>query len=400
MTKEELQAMIKNVVDEVTAPLLETQRKYANHLTSEGNGQPPTQETTPAAKGENVQPGIRMARAAKLMVLAKNDPERALNFAKGGNAGTSKGMYPDDIQLHTDLKAMSTETPSEGGFLVPEQYANEVIPLLRAKAVVRKLGARSLPMTNGNLNIPKMNQGAVSYYQGENTDAKKSQPKLANLRLSGKKLITLVPISNDLIRNSSYEADALIRDDMLQAMALKEDYMAMYGTGTEFIPRGIMNVKGITSDSLGKLPTSDILGLMIGKLMASNAPMTSNGWIFNGLLWSVLYNLKDGIGNYIHRAEMNQGKLMGLPFAISNQVPVDATANLKTDLFLGDFSEFIIGEEMGLEIMASNEASYNDGTQLVSAFSQDQTVIKVTAKHDFGVRHPEAFIVKNNVFTA
>ncbi|MNR13988.1 hypothetical protein D3C85_1304330 [compost metagenome] len=59
----------------------------------------------------------------------------------------------------------------------------------------------------------------------------------------------------------------------------------------------------------------------------------------------------------------------------------------------------MIGEEMSVEMMASTEATYHDGTQLVSAFSQDQTVLIMTAKHDFGVRHPEAFIFGDSIHT-
>lgn len=390
MTLEELRAMLKEIVQEQIAPLKEVQRQHADQLV---NAEP---DAAPEPKGENLEPGVRLARAAKLMVLSKNDPERALHLAKD----TKNPMYPHDKELHTALKSMAVGTPSEGGFLVPEQYSAEIIPLLRARAVVRRLGARSLELVSGNLNIPKQKGGATSYYIGELQDAKVSKPKVGMLRLSGKKLVTLVPISNDLIRSSAYQADIFVRDDMLQSMALKEDDTALYGKGTEFTPTGVSNVKGVDKSSLGALPTSDTLAQLIGSMLTKNVPMTSVGWAFNGALWSVFYNLKDGLGNYIHRQEMNQGRLMSFPFAIGNQIRYQAGESKKpTDLFLADWAEFIIGEEMGLEIMASQEASYHDGSQLVSAFSTDQTLLKVTAKHDFGARHEEAFIVRETVHT-
>lgn len=396
MKIEELKSLIAEVVGEQIAPLKEVQRQHADKL----NGQtPPAEPPAHEPKGEQLEPGIRMARCAKLMILSKNDPEKALFFAKGSAENSRKGLYSEDKELHDVLKSMAASTPSDGGFLIPEQYANEVIPLLRAKAIVRRLGARSLPLANGNLNIPRITGGSTSYYLGELQDAKSSKTTLGNIRLSGKKLVTLVPISNDLIRSNAYSADAMVRDDMLQSMALKEDYTAMYGTGTEFTPKGIKNVSGIKSEALSALPSSDNMAEMVGFMLTKNLPWASPGWGFNGALWSVLYNLKDGVGNYIHREEMNQGKFLGLPFAISNQIAYNNDAKKTTDVFLADWAEFIIGEEMGLEMMASNEATYHDGTQLVSAFSTDQTVLKVTAKHDFGARHAEAFYVKTSVNT-
>lgn len=393
MTLEELRAMMKEIVQAEIAPLQQVQRQHADALANPPAAQPPE------SKGEQVEPGIRLARACKLMVLAKNDPEKALFIAAGPADNSRRGMYPEDKELHAALKQMTAGTPSEGGYLVPEQYAAEIIPLLRAKAVVRRLGARSLPLANGNLNIPKITGGATAYYIGESQNAPKSQLTLGSLRLSGKKLVTLVPISNDLIRNNTYSADQMVRDDMVQTMALKEDYTALYGAGTEFTPLGVINASGITKAAKNALPDSDYLASLVGALLTKNLPWASVGWAFNGALWSVFYNLKDVAGNYIHREEMNQGKLMGLPFAMGNQITYNNDTHKTTDLFLGDWSEFIIGEEMGLEIMASQEATYWDGTQLQSTFSRDETVLKVTAKHDFGVRHAEAFNVQTDVYT-
>lgn len=396
MTIEELKAMIKEIMQEQIAPLKEVQRKYADELQqSEEKEKAVEKERFAPAAGEQVEPGIRLARCAKLMVLAKNDPEKALWFAKDAR----NPMYPDDKDLHATLKQMAAGTPSDGGYLVPERYAQEIIPLLRAKAIVRKLGARSLPLDGGNLNIPKIIGGATAYYVGESMNAPKSKQTLGNLRLSGKKLVTLVPVSNDLLRTNSYNADQMIRDDMIQTMALKEDYTALYGTGTEYTPTGIMNTPGVTKAAKNALPDSEYLASLVGALLTKNLLWASVGWAINGALWSVLYNLKDGSGNYVHRDEMNQGKLMGLPFAIGNQIAYNDDAHKTTDIFLGDWSEFIIGEEMGLEIMASQEAAYWDGSALQSTFSRDETVIKVTAKHDFGVRHSEAFNVQTSVYT-
>jgi len=391
---EELKQMIKDAVNEQIAPLQETQRKHADILEK---GELPGQqrEEEMKEKGEVLEPGIRLARCAKLMILSKNDPEKAMFYAKDAK----NPMYPNDKDLHAALKEMTAGDPSDGGYLVPERYAAEIIPLLRAKAVVRKLGARPVEM-KGNLNLPKVTGGATAYYVGESQNPTASKLQLGNLRLSSKKLVTLVPLSNDLLRTASSNADQLIRDDMIQTMALKEDHTALYGAGTEYTPLGVKNTSGITKAAKNALPDSDYLASMIGTLMSKNLPWASVGWAIHGALWSVLYNLKDGSGNYIHREEMNQGKLIGLPFEISNQISYGADANKKVDIFLGDWSEFIIGEEMGIEIAASQEAAWFDGTNLQSAFTRDETVLKVTAKHDFGVRHAEAFNVQTDVYTA
>lgn len=395
ITKEDLQEMIKSAVQNEIAPLKETQRKYADKLVDEKEAKEIAEEKAAKdaelnAKGEKVEPGIRLARSAKLMILAKNDIEKAASMAQK--------FYSEDYHLQSSLKALAASVPTDGGFLIPEQYSQEVIPLLRNKAVFRSLGSRSLPLTGGNLNIPRMLGGATSYYIGENQDAKGSKPSFGTMRLSSKKLVTMVPISNDLIRSTSGEADRMIRDDMIKSMALAEDYAAMYGKGTEYTPRGIYNTSGVEKKKLSAEPDGDNLGDFVGTLMSKNIDWNSVGWIFNGRVWNKLYHLKTQTGAYLYREELNQGKFLGFPYKVTNQIPSTGT-NLSTDIFFGDFAEFIIGEEMGLEMIASTEATYQDGNELVSAFSRDQTVIKVTAKHDFGLRHPEAFVVGTDVYT-
>ena len=396
MNLEELKGAIAESVKEQLAPIQEkqtqyeeTQRKYAEIFDQRGNQQE-----------EKKEPGFTFTRAIKCLTLAKNDPDKALFYATGGGANSSKGMYPQDKDVQALLKALSATTPSEGGFLISEQYSRDIIPLLLSKTAVLELGARRIPMPGGNLNMPKLTGGATSYYLGENSNATKSQQTFGNVKLSSKKLVTLVPVSNDLIRNASPEADAIVRDDMIQQMRLKIDYTAMYGDGTAYTPIGIkkgITTANITTATAAATLSADVPGTMIGLLMNANTPMISTGWIFNSRIWAAFYNLKTTTNQYIYRDEMNRGTLNGFPFRVSNQITTaNSTAGTTYfDIFLGDFSEFLFGDEMAFEFMASNEASWYDGSSLQSAFSLDQTVLKITAKHDMALRHNTSFLCHN-----
>ncbi len=403
MKIEELRALIKEGIGEHIAPIHakqkeqeekqkqyeETQRKYAEIFDQGGNKQE-----------EKKEPGMTFTRAIKCLTLAKNDPEKALFYAAGGQGGASKGMYPQDKDVQALLKALTATTPSEGGFLISEQYSRDIIPLLLSKTAVLELGARRIPMPGGNLNLPKLTGGATSYYLGEGVDATKSQQTFGNVKLSSKKLVTLVPVSNDLIRNASPEADAIVRDDMVQQMRLKIDYTAMYGDGTAYTPIGIK--QGIATANISIATgvatlSADVPGTMIGLLMNANTPMISTGWIFNSRIWAAFYNLKTTTNQYIYRDEMNRGTLNGFPFRVSNQITTaNSTAGTTySDIFLGDFSEFLFGDEMAFEFMASQEASYVISSTAYSAFSLDQTVLKITAKHDMALRHDTSFLCHN-----
>jgi HK97 family phage major capsid protein len=61
---------------------------------------------------------------------------------------------------------------------------NEVIELLSDRTIVRKLGARPVPLPNGNLTLPRVAGGATASYTGENKDAKTSESRFDDVKLS------------------------------------------------------------------------------------------------------------------------------------------------------------------------------------------------------------------------
>ena len=340
---------------------------------------------------EELAPGIRMARFVKATLVSQKEG-RSIDHV-------IETMYPRDAVLKQIRSAMGTNVPSDGGVLVPEDLASEIIPLLREKSSIRSLGARVVPMPNGSLKIPRQTGAANFQWVGENKPISASKVPLGMLNLSAKKLAGLIPASNELIASPAISADQFIRDELINGIVEAEDITAIYGSGTENAPAGIAKIAGSNTD-LNALPTSDTLGTIVGIIMGKKFPNKANfGWVFNGVLWPIFYNLKDGGNNYIHRAEMERGFLAGAPFRINNNVTVGADAHGLTELYFGDFSQFIVGETLGIQIAVSHEASYPDGNTMVSAFANDQTVMRVLLREDFGVRYPDAFVVKSKVYS-
>lgn len=369
-----------SVTEAVDAKMAEVNKKYEDIYAS-------YKEKRENAGQKDLEPGIRLARYAKCVLASE----------KGGDPESwAKRIYPDDSELAAYMKtAMSVSTPSEGGFFVPDVLSAEIISYLYPRLVLTKLGARRIDMPNGNLNIPRFDATSSAYYVGENRAATKSQPTIGSVKLSAKKLAALVPVSNDLIRSASSLADAMVRDDMVMISQLKRDYVAFYGAGTQYTPSGLSAL--LTSDetygSSSTAFTADIPGYLLGELLGKNVPMISVGWTFSGRAWSWLYNLKTSTGAYIYRAEMDRGKLLGYPFFVSNQIAYTAGTPGYVDIFLGDFSEFYDGVQMEMQMEASREATYvDDAGNTISAFSNDQTVLRLLTLHDYNIRHKASFI--------
>jgi HK97 family phage major capsid protein len=302
--------------------------------------------------------------------------------------------------------AMGATTPTDGGFLVPEQFSQEVIELLRPQSVVRSMVGRTLQLPVGTVNIPKITDGSTAYYQGENTNATKSALKTGNVKLTWKKLISLVPLSNDLVRYSSPGADSIVRTDMIRAMAQRENQAFLRDPGTEATPRGLRyqmhpnNLIDVSNPTFTVQTVATDLGRCVLKLVEQNVPLTKAGWLFAPRIWNYLRMLQTTTGAFIYQAEMNNGLLLGYPYKWSTQIPVtlsDHGRTGETEIYFCDFDDVVIGEAMAMRVDASQEASYMDGATLVSAYSQDQTVVRAITEHDFAVRRDVSVMVMNGV---
>ncbi len=312
-----------------------------------------------------------------------------------------------DIAETVEKAAMAATVPTDGGFLVPEQFSADVIELLRPMSVVRALAGRTMPMPTGTLNIPKVTEGTQAYYQGENTNATPSKLKVGNLKLTWKKLISLVPISNDLVRYSSPAADTLVRTDMVRAIAQRENQAFLRDDGTNAGPKGLRhwanpatNVLDVTNPTFTIQTVATDLGRCVLRLVEENVPLSKSGWIFAPRTWNYLRMLQTTTGAFIYQAEMSNNLLLGYPYKWSNQVPVnlsDHGRTAETEIYFADFDDVVVGDAMSLRVDASQEATYVDGGNTVSAFSQDQTVIRAITEHDFAVRRDVSVMILNGV---
>jgi len=365
-------------------------RKYGDFYVSRSGGSETNKKKIP--------PEINLARAVKCLdVFGKHDPEAAAYYAK---------KHYGDERMEREFKALSATVPSSGGYLIPEVYLDEIIEMLYSKTVIFELGARKVPMANGNLNIPKATSGARATWGGEARKITKTQPAFGNVRLSAKRLEAIVPQTRELIMSTNYSADAIFANDLTRRMQLGLDYGALYGTGGEFQPLGVSNTKGILlidalaladptlADASGRL-TADFPVYISSKVLSKNVDDLGLGWTFNSLLEGFLKNLKTTTGAYIYREEMNNGKLLGFPYRVSNQITT-STDN-KTSIFFGNWADLLIGEQLGLETYTTLDGSWTDedGVQH-NAFEENLTATRALMYVDIAARHSESFAYIKN----
>jgi HK97 family phage major capsid protein len=325
-------------------------------------------------------------------------------------------------ESHPVTKALTAGLGSGGGYIIPPDYINEIIELLRPLAVVRSANPRTMPMPRGTMTLPAQSGAATAAYSGESTKTASSQPSLGSIIASYKKLTALVPISNDLMRYADPAADAFVRDDLVRVIALREDLAFLLGDGTAGTPRGFLSFAGqyasqqsgsggtystsgnstyasggnfITSNPTYTLATvASELGGAVNRLDTANVPDNRRVWFMHPRSYNYLFNVQNSLGLYVYRAELEKGTLLSYPVKRSTQFPVNIydTASTNRDLsfvFLVEMTDALILDSMSLELFVSREGSYTDaGGNQVNLVQADQTLIRAIAEHDFQMRHP------------
>lgn len=335
--------------------------------------------------------GAGMARMVMAIAAGKGDLSLAANFAE------------KELNDKTLSMAISTASGS-GGALVPQNMHNEVIELLRDRTIVRKLGARSMPLPNGNMSIPKMAGGAQAFYTGENKAATSSESKYGDVKLSAKTLIALVPFSNQLIGRAGFNVESLVLEDILTTIQVREDKAFLRDDGIGDTPTG-MRAVAIAAARFKKWagdPTLTAIDEYLDNLMLmamdGNSNMISCGWGMSNRTYMKLYGLRDGNGNKVY-PEVAQGMLKGYPIERTSAIPRNlGDAGNESEIYFADFNDVVIGEDGIMKVDFSNEATYPDADgNLVSAFTNNQSVIRVVTEHDIGFRHIEGLALGTGV---
>lgn len=323
--------------------------------------------------------GTDFARIVRCLAAAKGNVRDAAYVAE-------QTFGPEGTDI---AKALGAATGSAGGFLVPESYSSEIIELLRNRAIVRQAGAMVMPLVNGNLSVPKLTAGSTASYIGENTNISATQPTMGQIRMTARTLAALVPVSNQLIRYSSPQADSVVRDDLVAGMAVTEDAAFLRDQGIGAAPKGIRywansgNVFASAGTSAANIET-DFKGA-INKLESNNVRMIRPVWFLSPRTKNALWVLRDTNGNLVF-PEIRDGNLWGYPVFVSNNIPTNLSGT-NSEIYLVDMADAVIAEDQSIIIDVSDTAAYHDGSNVIAAFSQDQTVVRAIMRHDFAMRH-------------
>ncbi len=402
-TKATLQAIVKDALGPEIAEL-------RSDLIAR-SGEKTTADVTAAIKagqsGTALAQRASMTKAQRLELIQtkSNFGAFVLAYAQSAKAGKSLGDAAKRAEkwgFPEVAKALNEGDVGEGGALVPTEFSSEFIELLRPETVLMRAGSRIVPMDRELLDMGRQTAASTFEWVGESQNVAPSQQSTDKLILRARKGRVLVPVSNDLLRDSARPAEAFIRDDMVLSAAEGVDLAGIRGTGSEFSPKGIRftTTAGNVFARTGATIVSKVNDLVkaVRVVDESDVSLRKGAWLMSPRTFWHLFGLLDDNNNFIFRPELSMGMLFGFPVFRTTQIPTNLGGPAdETEIYFVEMLETMFGDSLQAQVEIFPGGAYDDSGTVRSGISRDETVLALTLRTDFAMRHPEAAAIITGV---
>lgn len=290
---------------------------------------------------------FRLIKAINDIANNRSVDETAQAVVKAGAEEMRKAgvSYGGQIQLPTsELRSAITVTAEGEDVVATEIY--DILEPLRAKNVLVAAGAKFITGLVGDVQVPSMSAGNVTW-EGETASAKDGGQTFTAVKLSPKRLTAYVDISKQFLVQDSKSAEALIRQDIINAINSKlEATILGSAVGTTTQPAGIFNGKSKKTIASFK----DVCDLE-AKIEDAN----------------VIGECKYVMSNKAKAALRNMAKSAKSTELVMEGGAIDGTAVLNTsnveeqNVVYGDFSNLAIGQWGSIDLLVDPYTKAADG---------------------------------------
>ena len=305
------------------------------------------------------------------------------------NGKEARGFYAPD-SFWAGKRDLIAGTDADGGYLVGTDHrGDQFIDALRSRLVFSDLGTRFLSGLKGDVAIPKMTASATAAFVAENNAVAEQNQTFGQLQLSPKSLGAFTDMSRLLMIQSDPSVEAIIRDDLLNAIAQKIEQVAIQGGGSNE-PTGILGTTGIGSVAIGTnggAATWASVVDLVKEVEADNAGLSADSmaYLTNSKVKSHLaQTAKVSSTDSVQILNDPWSSLYGYNMAVTNNVPSDltkGTGSALSALVFGDFSQLIIGMFSSADVLV--DPYTNSATGAVR--------VRVMQEMDLGVRNAQSF---------
>lgn len=263
--------------------------------------------------------------------------------------------------------------------LLPEQVSSLLIQPLETASIVLAAGPRIFD-TASPLRIPKLVGSGTPAWVGESEqipdDYTASFDEVRLMPEDRKSVKVITRYSNELARQSVVGLDAVLRSRLVNDVSHMLDDAFLNGDGTDNSVTGLFSQPGTQTAPLDLTSADTFLDALA---VTTAAEVTPNRWFLNAQDFITVRKLKDNNGRYLLESDLTRDatyRLFNIPVTVSNKVP-------EGKALLADISQVAVARDTNPQIKILD--------QRYAEF--DQQAIRVTARFDLGLLHPQGVVV-------
>jgi len=319
----------------------------------------------------------------------------------------------DTTRLEKVYKAMGEATGAAGGYLVPDEFHNQLLEASADAAIIRPR-ATVINVASDAGKIPSLDQytaptagvgnsafagGIVGGWAAEGSAGSSTDAAFKQIEYNIKKISAYTRVSSELVADSAMSLDGLLSRLFGLAVTSLEEMSFIRGSGVAS-PLGMLNAPckiGVTADTSGAFGMDDAVEMISRFRGVGGQPIwighqgliTDLGAYFPG---GTTGNSYQGQSAFIQPREGIPGSLLGFPLFFSEHMDqLDAD-----DIMLIDPKAYVIFDREPVRIAFSEHAR----------FENDEGTFRVTKRLDgqpwltsyITLAHPTAFTVSPIVY--
>ena len=284
--------------------------------------------------------------------------------------------------------AFSSDVPSDGGFLIPENLRSELLRVGLETAVVRPR-ARVIPMDSLRVPFPMIDStsnassvygGIVAYWTEEGGTLTDSSPRFGRITLEAKKLTAYTQVPQELVADSIVSFQPFISQIFPEGLSFYEDiaYISGNGVGQPLGALSSSNTAIIVQAAEAAQGANTIVWENIVKMYSRMLPSSLNRavWVIAPNVLPELSTMALSVGTGGAPVWLMNGQgsmpmtLLGRPVIISEKAP--AALGTQGDISFVDFGFYLVGDRQAMS--ASVSEHYR--------FPQDELAFKVVMRVD------------------
>ena len=344
-------------------------------------------ENVPAENGEvkaiKAQIDAFEANLAKIMGVLENTSAAKAGYVTqdGGTKDANIKSFGDFLVaikrgdekrlsgIYGSVKDLGEGSGAAGGFLVPEEYSTN---LLQVAAVQNQIYGRvqHIPVTRESGTYPALDQyftptagagntalagGVKPSFTAPGATFAETEPSFSKLSWRLNKIGGITEVENELIEDSPFAIEALLRGLFAVAIAARNERNILRGSGVGE-PLGILNCEaaiGIDDTTTGDFKWDDVASMYSRFKSVGGTPV----WVIHPSVWPKIMKMTNG------STAVWQANMQGAPANLLNGYPILVSEHMNQidntgSVLLADLSGYLFFEKSGLSIAYSDQVGF------------------------------------------